>query len=95
MKDQYYCGPFWLPTFVKKILSAHFNHACSIHDREYGMSIPPRKDVDDRFLENMELERASRKKKHTRLMYAFYYAVRIFGWTSWYLIKIMRFIKRK
>ena len=47
-----YCGPYWMPSFMRKWLSSKFNASCKIHDRDYEKGIPQEK-ADFRFIQHL------------------------------------------
>lgn len=77
-----YCGPFWMPSFMRKWASSKFNASCKIHDMDYDSERFTRKEADARFLFHML------KQAHGSvfwvLMAGWYYTwVRLGGWISW------------
>jgi len=83
MKERYYCGPFWFPRFLIRTLSKDFNLACQVHDENYMRQNLTRAQADRMFLEMM-LENNPAKKKEA---YTFYFLVRGYGITSWFIIR--------
>lgn len=74
-----YCGPNWMPSWIRRFFSSKFNASCRLHDWDYS---PPhkytRKEADKRFYEHMK--RQSGKNPLWRLTALFYYiSVRVFG----------------
>jgi hypothetical protein len=52
-KNSYYCGPWWTPKFVRRILSVKFNASCKVHDLDYKTTRFTREESDTRFLLHM------------------------------------------
>jgi len=83
------CGPEWMPRFIKTALFDWFHEAsCNKHDEGYinGGDKERRKHCDKKFLEAMKRD-SMRKRGLQRAIrltqaYAFYYAVRGYGWTA-------------
>ena len=53
MEKEYYCGPYYAPKWVTKLMSFVFNIPCKIHDKDYGMKKKSRLIIDFMFLLNM------------------------------------------
>jgi len=34
-KNQYHCGAWWTPKWVRRIISTRFNASCKVHDMDY------------------------------------------------------------
>ena len=77
-----YCGPFWMPTFMRKWLSKYFNASCKIHDLDYESKKYNRTQSDIRFLVHM-LKQANGAKSLEAIAIAYYVFVRIGGRISW------------
>ena len=77
-----YCGPFWMPKFMRIWLSDKFNASCKIHDMDYGSKKFTRKEADVRFLEHMTRQ-AKDSKWWKFVAKGYYYAVRLGGKLSW------------
>lgn len=82
MNRKDYCGPFWIPSWMRKFLSNRFNASCYIHDKDYISCKMTRLQADNRFLEHM-LRQVKGKIFPTILAYCFYVMVRIGGWISY------------
>lgn len=83
------CGPSWLPRKIKSALFDWFFEAsCDKHDEGYtkGGDEARRKVCDDKFLAAMRRDTLKQRglKRGIRWVqaYAFYGAVRVFGWSS-------------
>jgi hypothetical protein len=74
----HYCGAYWTPKWIKKLLSKRFNEACYMHDKDYDEQLTSRKDADRKFLHRM-LE-TSGSVFWAMVFYAF---VRALGGFSW------------
>ena len=80
MKD--YCGPYWLPKFMRRFLSSKFNASCKIHDLDYDTQKFSQQEADIRFITHMI------KQCHGRFLWevlacVFFIFVRIGGKLSW------------
>lgn len=51
-QPKYYCGPYWLPAFIQKLLSCPFNEACKDHDLHFEEKLMTRQDADIQFLKD-------------------------------------------
>lgn len=77
-----YCGPYWMPAKLRKLVSNKFNASCKIHDLDYDSMKYSRKEADYRFLLNMK-KQAKNNILFKIVAYAFYLMVRIGGSISW------------
>lgn len=77
-----YCGPFWMPKAIRRILSKKFNASCKIHDLDYASKKYSRKQADLRFKVNT-LKQAGNSKFWRFIAKIFYLAVRIGGQISY------------
>jgi hypothetical protein len=83
----YYCGAYYFPEFVRKILSLNFNLACKLHDRLYkyksfnGKPIT-RKRADEIFYIYMQRLSGENKVLNFKAR-IYYYGVKYFGKKSW------------
>jgi len=75
---KYYCGAFWMPEWLKKFLSRHFNEACHLHDAAYHKKETTRLAADEKFLKVMIDSSGS-----TYMAMIYYLAARALGWISW------------
>jgi hypothetical protein len=81
-KQKYYCGAWWVPKFIRRILSFKFNASCKIHDLDYGSKEFDREETDKRFLCHMI--RQSKNNIFYEVLAAFFYiSVRLLGKLSW------------
>jgi len=81
-KQKYYCGAWWVPKFIRKILSFKFNASCKIHDLDYISKDITREESDVKFLLNMI--RQSNGSAFFEICATFFYIfVRILGKLSW------------
>jgi len=85
-KRGYYCGPFWMPVYLRKLLSKDFNRACWHHDQDYNTQPDSRIIIDKRFYDEM-IVMTNGDKRLERKAKLYYNLVRFYAWTSWYLIK--------
>ena len=46
-----HCGPYWMPSFLRKIVSCPFNQACAKHDQLYASKEVSRQEADLVFFE--------------------------------------------
>ena len=77
-----YCGPWYMPRFMRRFLSTRFNASCRLHDLDYHKKVMTRKEADDRFLAHM-LRQADGKLVGIVSAYVYYAMVRMGGWFSW------------
>lgn len=83
----YYCGAYYFPKFVSKILSLKFNIACKLHDRLYkykrfGSRSVTKREADKIFY--VYMMRLSGENKVLQLKAKlYYYTVLYFGNKSW------------
>lgn len=82
MERKDYCGAFWMPVWLRKLLSNKFNASCKIHDLDYSSKKYSRLDSDIRFKNHM-LRQAKSSKLWKLLAHTFYLAVRLGGKISW------------
>lgn len=81
-KKKYYCGAWWTPKFIRRILSIRFNASCKIHDLDYKSKEFDREEADTRFL--LHMVRQSKKSLVFEVLATIYYIfVRILGKLSW------------
>ena len=88
-----YCGPFWMPSFLRKWASSKFNASCKIHDMDYGSPKYTQKDADSRFLYHM-MKQASGSMFWIIVAFCFYLMVRAGGWISYKKTKDLRESKK-
>lgn len=50
---EYYCGPWWMPRILRRLLSVKFNEACRMHDIHYSGGEMSRLEADLEFLVHM------------------------------------------
>lgn len=79
---KYYCGPWWAPNWINRILSYKFNMSCKVHDQDYSSRRMTRYEADIRFLDNM-MQQADRSLFWEMLAVAYFLATRVFGRLSW------------
>jgi len=77
-----YCGPYWMPSFLRKAVSSKFNASCKIHDMDYASRQYSRSEADKRFREH-SLRQAGSHKGWRILARIFYLLVRIGGRISY------------
>ena len=81
-KHRYYCGAWWVPRWIRKILSIKFNASCRVHDLDYASGSFTREEVDTRFL--LHMIRQSKESVFWEIMATFFYIfVRLLGKFSW------------
>jgi hypothetical protein len=78
---KYHCGPKIFPEWINKLLSKRFNLACKVHDKAYANKIHSRFKADNYFL--MRMIEASSSHVDVFNALAFYFIVRVLGWTRW------------
>ena len=79
----YYCGPWWMPNWLRRIGSYKFNAACKIHDLDYKAPHRfARLEADTRFLAHM-LRQAGGSFFWECVAVSYFLAVRVAGWLSW------------
>lgn len=81
-KETYYCGAWWTPKFIRRILSVKFNASCKIHDLDYKTVKFSREEADTRFLLHM-VRQAKGSILSEVLATVFYIFVRMMGKLSW------------
>lgn len=81
-KQKYYCGAWWVPKFIRKILSVRFNASCKIHDLDYMNKEITREESDVKFLLNM-IRQSKGSIFFEFIATLFYIFVRILGKISW------------
>ena len=81
-KERYHCGSWWLPKWVRKILSVKFNASCYIHDLDYKRTRTEKEEADTRFLLNM-IKQSKGSIFLEIIATIFYIIVRILGIFSW------------
>lgn len=79
---KYYCGPYWAPRWLKKILSVHFNASCKIHDLDYASKQFTKEQADTRFLQFMNKQAGSNIILRIKA-YIYYLIVKKYGHDSW------------
>jgi len=90
-RPKMYCGPFYLPYFLRKIASRNFNMACKLHDERYNAQELSRKQIDKEFL--LDMLHITEFKGSRFNAYLFYYLVRyVIGLPSWYIIKFLKLL---
>ncbi len=82
MANKFYCGPYWMPECIQKIMSKHFNASCKIHDMDYASKQYDQNHADRRFLDNMITQCKGRFLLEV-LACGYFIAVRIGGKLSW------------
>ena len=81
-KTKYYCGSWWVPRFIRKILSIKFDASCRIHDLDYRHKEFKREEADTRFLFHM-IRQSKNSVFWEFIATAFYIFVRVLGKLSW------------
>ena len=81
-KHKFYCGPWWMPRWLRRILSFKFNASCKVHDLDYASREFSRIEADDRFLLHMIRQAKSSLFWEIYAM-SYYILVRILGKLSW------------
>ena len=79
---KYYCGPQWLPEWMRKIASTKFNASCKIHDLDYASQKFTRYESDMRFLTNM-MKQANDSLFWEIMAMIYFVLARIAGRMSW------------
>ncbi len=82
MKRKDYCGPYWMPVYIRKTLSNKFNASCKIHDLDYTTTKYSRDVADARFQDHMNRQ-AKNSLWWRFLAFVYYVMVRIGGKMSW------------
>jgi len=85
-KEDYYCGAWWTPKWIRRILSFKFNASCKIHDLDYKTTRFTREEADTRFLLHM-IRQAKGSILWEGFATIFYLFVRFLGKLSYGLIK--------
>tara|TARA_R110000772_G_scaffold242529_1_gene355138 strand:+ start:119 stop:433 length:315 start_codon:yes stop_codon:yes gene_type:complete len=92
-KKQYYCGSWWTPRFIRKILSFRFNASCKIHDLDYASKEFDREEADTRFL--LHMVRQSKGSFFFELIATvFYIFVRMLGKLSYGVNKAKKILTK-
>lgn len=81
---KYYCGPSFLPTWVRRILSYKFNISCKIHDEMYSSKNLSRDEADELFFYHMLIQ-AEGTVFWTLMAHVYYCLVRCGGRLFWLL----------
>jgi hypothetical protein len=81
-KRKDYCGPYWMPKWLRRILSNKFNASCKIHDLDYATTRFTRDEADARFQDHMN-KQAKNSLKWRLVAFIYYVMVRIGGKLSW------------
>jgi len=77
-----HCGPYWMPRWIRRILSSKFNASCKIHDLDYITTRFTRDEADARFQDHMNRQ-AKSSLKWRFIAFCYYIAVRVGGKFSW------------
>ena len=81
-KGKYYCGAWWTPEWVRRILSIRFNASCKVHDLDYATTRFSREEADARFL--LHTIRQAKSSIFWKVVaIIFYISVRLMGKLSW------------
>lgn len=81
-KGKYYCGAWWTPKWVRRILSVRFNASCKVHDLDYATTKFSREEADTRFLLHT-IRQAKSSIFWEVIATVFYISVRLMGKLSW------------
>lgn len=73
-----YCGPYWMPSFLRRAISSKFNASCKIHDMDYMSKKYSRSEADLRFRDHV-LRQAGNSRFWRVIGRIFYGMVRIGG----------------
>jgi len=93
-KNTYYCGAWWTPKLIRRILSIRFNASCKVHDLDYKTTRFTREEADARFLLHM-LRQAKGSMFWKMMANLFYFSVRILGKLSYGMSKTKKAIAKK
>ena len=77
-----YCGPYWVPSLLRRLVSNKFNASCKIHDMDYESQKYSRYESDVRFKQH-SLRQAKSSKFWRAVAILFYIMVRIGGRISY------------
>ena len=77
-----YCGPYWMPKCLRRLVSSKFNASCKIHDMDYTSKKYGQKQADKRFRTNV-LKQAGNSKMWRVNARIFYLLVRLGGKLSY------------
>jgi len=81
-KNQYHCGAWWTPKWVRRIISTRFNASCKVHDMDYLTTRFTREESDTRFL--LHMIRQSKSSFFWEILATiFYIFVRLLGRLSY------------
>jgi len=82
MKNKYHCGAYWVPRWIRRILSTRFNASCKIHDLDYASTRFDREEADTRFLLHM-VRQAKNSLRWEIIATTYYLFARVLGKISW------------
>lgn len=77
-----YCGPYWMPSVLRRAVSSKFNASCKIHDMDYESKKFSREEADKRFRKHT-LKQAGKSRFWRIIARIFYGLVRIGGKISY------------
>jgi hypothetical protein len=83
MRKKYYCGAWWMPEWLQRILSYKFNASCRVHDMDYeAKSKFSKLEADARFMCHM-LRQAAGSFFWEHIAWVYYRTARLLGGPSW------------
>ncbi|NVM37758.1 MAG: hypothetical protein HWN81_19355 [Candidatus Lokiarchaeota archaeon] len=91
---KYYCGSWWTPRWVRRILSVKFNASCKVHDLDYHTTKFTREEADTRFLLHM-VKQAKGSIFWEIIATLFYIFVRMLGKLSYGVNKAKKMLDLK
>lgn len=77
-----HCGPYWMPSFLRRAVSSKFNASCKIHDMDYESKKYSRSEADKRFRDHA-LRQAGNSAFWKTVARVFYGLVRVGGRISY------------
>jgi hypothetical protein len=93
-KNTYYCGAWWTPKWIRRILSVKFNASCKVHDMDYKTTRFTREEADTRFLLHM-IRQAKGSVVWEITATMFYLFVRMLGKLSYGIVRAKKVIEDK
>lgn len=93
-KNTYYCGAWWTPKWIRRMLSVRFNASCKVHDLDYKTTKFTREEADTRFLLHM-IRQAKGSIVWEVIATLFYVSVRMLGKLSYGISKTKKAIAEK
>jgi hypothetical protein len=78
----YHCGPYWMPKWLKRILSYWFNDECGIHDKVYAEGVLTKDECDFLFFKNL-INKSNKSFIKSFISFIFFWVAYKYGQDSW------------